>query len=108
VRQHPPGDQVDGSVRLQVVGRRQWVMTYEPLAPFDEATAQDLVCSAMSSEMIAAYFARDFAKCIEFADQMDQQVGVTKLATVYRKASKQLIEEPPGPEFAGNLILTEK
>jgi adenylate cyclase len=94
--------------KLQVVGKKEGVMTYEPLAPFDEATPQDLVCSAMSSEMIAAYFARDFEKCIGFADQMDRQIGETKLAGIYRKASKKLIEEPPGPEFAGNLILTEK
>jgi adenylate cyclase len=94
--------------KLQVVGKKEGVMTYEPLAPFDEATPQDLVCSAMSTEMIAAYFARDFEKCIEFADKMDQQIGATKLAGLYRKASKQLIENPPGPEFAGNLILTEK
>jgi hypothetical protein len=69
---------------------------------------QDLICSAMSSEMIAAYFARDFLKCIEFADKMDQQIGATKLAALYRKASRHLIENPPGPEFEGNLILTEK
>jgi adenylate cyclase len=94
--------------KLQVVGKKEGVMTYEPLAPFDEATPQDLICSAMSTEMIAAYFARDFEKCIEFADKMDQQIGATKLAGLYRKASKQLIENPPGADFAGNLILTEK
>jgi class 3 adenylate cyclase/CHASE2 domain-containing sensor protein len=94
--------------KLQVVGKKEGVMTYEPLAPFDEATPQDLICSTMSTEMIGAYFARDFEKCIEFADKMDQQIGATKLAALYRKASKQLIENPPGPEFAGNLILTEK
>jgi adenylate cyclase len=94
--------------KLQVVGKSEGVMAYEPLAPFDDATAADLVCAAMSTEMIAAYLARDFKACIAFADQMDAQIGASKLAALYRKASEQFLENPPGPEFEGNLLLTEK
>lgn len=94
--------------KLLVVGKSEGVMTYEPLAPFDDATPQDTVSATMSTEMIAAYFAKDFAKCIEFADKMDAQIGATKLPGLYRKAAQKYIENPPGAEFAGNLILTEK
>ena len=94
--------------KLQVVGKSESVMTYEPLAPFDDATPQDMVAATMSTEMIAAYFAKDFQKCIEFADKMDAQIGATKLPGLYRKSAMKYIENPPGAEFAGNLILTEK
>jgi adenylate cyclase len=94
--------------KLQVVGKSEGVMTYEPLAPFDDATPQDMILATMGTEMIAAYFAKDFAKCIEFADKMDAQIGATKLPGLYRKAALKYIENPPGAEFQGNLILTEK
>ncbi|MDB5324210.1 MAG: hypothetical protein JWN40_5841 [Phycisphaerales bacterium] len=94
--------------KLLVVGKSEGVMTYEPLAPFDDATPQDMILATMGTEMIAAYFAKDFEKCIEFADKMDAQLGPTKLPGLYRKAALKYIETPPGPEFQGNLILTEK
>jgi adenylate cyclase len=94
--------------KLLVVGKSEGVMTYEPLAPFDDATPQDMILATMGTEMIAAYFARDFEKCIEFADRMDAQLGPTKLPGLYRKAALKYIENPPGAEFQGNLILTEK
>jgi adenylate cyclase len=94
--------------KLLVVGKSEGVMTYEPLAPFDDATPQDMILATMGTEMIAAYFARDFEKCIEFADRMDAQLGPTKLPGLYRKAALKYIENPPGTEFQGNLILTEK
>jgi hypothetical protein len=94
--------------KLQVVGKTEGVMTYEPLSPFDDASPADLICAMMSTEMIAAYLNRDFNACIGFAEQMDQQIGASKLASLYRKASEQLLKNPPGAEFQGNLILTEK
>ena len=74
----------------------------------DDASLEDRICVAMSAEMVAAYVARDFKKCIEVTEQMDKQFGTTKLATLYRKTSQEYLENPPGPDFAGNLILTEK
>ena len=94
--------------KLLVVGKTEGVMTYEPLAPFDDATPQDLISATIGTDMIAAYFAKDFQRCIEFADRMDAQIGPTKLPGLYRKASQMYLETPPGPEFQGNLILTEK
>jgi class 3 adenylate cyclase len=94
--------------RLLVVGKTQGVMTFEPIAAIDEATLDDRLCVASSAEMIAAYVARDFKKCIEVADQMDKQFGPTQLPALYRKTAQQYLLRPPGPEFNGDLILTEK
>src|SRR5204862_177139 len=65
-------------------------------------------CLDSSAEMIAAYVAPDFKKCIEVADQMDKQFGPTHLPALYRKTAQQYLQNPPGPEFNGDLILTEK
>jgi adenylate cyclase len=94
--------------KLQVVGKKEGVMTYEPLAPLDDATGEQRVLCSVSAEMVAAYVSGDFARCIKVAGQMDQQFGPTKLGELYRRTSMRYIEEPPGGEFVGNLILTEK
>jgi len=53
--------------------------------------------------------------CSDFAADADLALNgsllidrETKLASLYRKASAQLLKNPPGAEFKGNLILTEK
>jgi hypothetical protein len=51
---------------------------------------------------------RDFARCVAVADRMDVLFGPTKLAALYRRASREFLVSPPGPDFAGNLVLTEK
>ena len=94
--------------KLQVVGKTEGVMTYEPLAPIDDATLEDRLCAASSAEMIAAFIARDFARCIQAADQMDKQFGPGKLPALYRKTAQECLTTPPGADFMGNLILTEK
>jgi class 3 adenylate cyclase len=94
--------------RLQVVGKKEGVMTYEPLAPLDQATESDRQQCALCAEMVAAYVARDFATCVAAADRMDAQFHPTKLTTLYRRTARQYLETPPGPDFTGNLVLTEK
>jgi class 3 adenylate cyclase/CHASE2 domain-containing sensor protein len=94
--------------RLLVVGKTEGVMTYEPLAAIDDATLEHRLLCASSAEMMSAYVARDFAKCIEVADQMDRQFGVGQLAALYRRSSGEYLVNPPGEEFVGNLVLTEK
>ena len=58
--------------------------------------------------MMSAYVARDFLKCIEVADRMDKQFGVGPLAALYRRSSQEYLVHPPGEDFVGNLVLTEK
>jgi adenylate cyclase len=94
--------------KLQVVGKTEGVMTYEPLAKIDEATLEDRLLCASSAEMIAAFVAKDFEKCLQAANQMEAQFGQNNLAALYRKTAQEFLLHPPGPEFAGNLILTEK
>jgi class 3 adenylate cyclase len=94
--------------KLQVVGKREGVMTYEPLAAKDEATPEQRRLCEVSAELVGAYVAGEFAKCIAVADRMDQEFGATKLAALYRRASAQYLETPPGADFVGNLVLTEK
>ncbi|MEZ0266572.1 MAG: adenylate/guanylate cyclase domain-containing protein, partial [Phycisphaerae bacterium] len=94
--------------RLQVVGKSEGVMTCEPVAKVDDATAAHRELTAVTAEMVAAYVAADFATCVEVAERMDAEFGPTKLAALYRRTSQQYLATPPGPDFAGNLVLTEK
>jgi class 3 adenylate cyclase/CHASE2 domain-containing sensor protein len=94
--------------KLQVLGKTEGVMTYEPLAPIDDATLEDRLCAASSAEMIAAFIARDFARCIQAADQMEKQFGLSNLPSLYRKTAQEFLANPPDDDFAGSLVLTEK
>jgi len=94
--------------RLQVVGKTQGVMTYEPLAKIDDATAEHRLIVSLSAELVAAYVSGDFGKCIEVANRMDAELGQSKLAALYRRTCEKCIETPPGEDFAGNITLTEK
>src|SRR5438552_15722243 len=94
--------------KLQVVGKTEGVMTYEPLALIDEATLEDRLLCASSAEIIAAFIGRDFERCIAACEPMDKQFGVGRLAAFYRKTAQQLLIAPTGPEIAGNMISTEK
>ena len=94
--------------KLQVVGKTEGVMTFEPLAAIDDATPEQRELSAASAEMVAGYVSRDFETCIAVADRMDERFGPSKLTALYRRTSKGYLEAPPGEDFAGNLVLTEK
>lgn len=94
--------------RLQVVGKSEGLMTYEPLASVDDASLEDRLNVAMFAEMAAAFAARDFAKCIEVADRIEQEGSASKLASLYRRTSREYLINPPEGEFTGSFVLTEK
>ncbi len=93
--------------QLQVVGKSEFVMVYEPLAPMDQATDEQKKLAESTKKMVDAYIAGDFAKCIEEADFIEGFFGVSKLPTLYRKLSKRYLETPP-EHFEGGISLTEK
>lgn len=94
--------------RLQVVGKSEGLMTYEPLATVDEATLEDRLNVAMFAEMASAFAAGDFAKCMEVADRIEQEGGSSKLASLYQRTSREYLINPPEGEFTGSFVLTEK
>lgn len=93
--------------RLRVMGRREAVMAYEPLAATDKATDQQKQIAELTTVMFDHYTASRFADCIAAADALEAVTGPTKLINLYRETSRRFEHEPPA-DFQGELVLEEK
>ncbi len=93
--------------RIQVVGKLEGVMTYEPLAFVDQATAEQTRLAELTSAVIAAFREARFADCIEAIEAMEEAVGESKLTRLYRTLCQQYLQAPL-VDFAGVVVLSEK
>jgi class 3 adenylate cyclase len=93
--------------RLQVVGKEISVMTYEPVAPIEQATEQQKQWVQMTTRMVDAYIAADFAGCRSAADALEASFGPSPLVNIYRAHSLHAAERP-SELFDGRIELKEK
>lgn len=92
---------------LQVKGKSEGVMTYEPLAYAEEATAEQHRLAELTRQMVDDYREGRFFPCIQAADQLDAAFGPSRLTELYRETCRRyLVEAPQG--FRGQIVLTEK
>ena len=94
--------------RLQVVGKTQGIMTFEPLCTQADADDDRRRLVDMTNEMVNAYIVGEFEKCVAAAREMEAAFGESKLSSLYNDVSQRFLEEPPGPEFLGQIVLEEK
>ncbi len=94
--------------RLQVVGKIQSVMTFEPVCPMADATDDQKLLVAWTDEMINTYITGNFDKCIEQTNKLDNRFNPTQLTLMYRRISEQYIRTPPKDVFLGQIVLEDK
>jgi class 3 adenylate cyclase len=94
--------------RIQVAGLKRAVLTYEPLAHLDQATARQKAGAALQTRLVESFHAADFRRCLEFVAEAEREFGPGKLTDLYRSLSERYLQSPPGSEFAGQIVLTEK
>ena len=94
--------------RLQVVGKTQGVMTFEPLCTQDQANDDARQLVNMTNDMVNAYILGQFENCAAVSRKIDATFGESTLTTLYRQASQRFEQDPPGPEFLGQIVLEEK
>src|SRR5262245_58577346 len=61
--------------KLQVVGKESAVMTYEAIAPLDQASDEQREMVSLTGKMVEAFVQSRFAECIQFADELEQRFG---------------------------------
>jgi class 3 adenylate cyclase/CHASE2 domain-containing sensor protein len=93
--------------RLQVKGKSEGVMVYEPLALIAEATDEHRRHAALGKAVVDAYVAADFDNCLAALDELEAAFGETNLTIRYREACEQYKVELPD-DFAGQIILESK
>ena len=95
--------------RLKVVGKDEPAMVYEPLAAADTASEKERDVAALTTQMVDAFVTSRFADALARLDQIDSlECGPSKFTTLYRRLCEEYLREPPGEDFDGRVVLTEK
>jgi len=94
--------------RIQVMGKSEGVMTYEPLALAEKATDQHKKLAELTSEVVNSFMAGNFQACLEGIGRLEVAFGGSKLANLYRKLCEQYLKEGAPAGFDGQIILSEK
>ncbi len=97
--------------KLQVVGQKIPVTTYEPLALMSQATDEQHNLAKATAAIVDPYLAGDFHQCLAAIAQANQSTPpnprLTKLIRVYQEECNRNLATPP-IEFNGVIVLTEK
>jgi len=94
--------------RLRVVGKQEGVMTYEPLAPLDEAGAAERERAERSREVVALFAAGEFEACLAACDRLETHFDGDGLAAFYRRLASRYRQDPPGADWDGGIVLESK
>ena len=93
---------------LRVVGKKEGVVAFEPVARTGEATDAQKRLAADSKAMVDAFIAGRFAQCVEVIDRLEHAHGRGKLTALYRERCEWLLRNPSTEPFDGQIVLTEK
>jgi adenylate cyclase len=94
--------------RIQVVGKKEGVMTYEPLALADKATDRQKELADLTGEVVNSFMNGNFEGCLAAVAKLETAFGNSKLASLYRKLSEQYLKEGAPAGFDGQIVLSEK
>lgn len=94
--------------RIQAVGKSAAIMCFEPIVRATEASDEQRKLVEMTTRMVDAFIARQFESSTAIAFEIDAAFGESKLTILYRSMCKRYLSEPPGDDFDGRIVLTEK
>ncbi len=94
--------------RIQVKGKHEGVMAFEPLCLVQDASGQHKRLAETTADVVRAFMAGQFSGCLSAIDTMEQAFGPGKLTALYRELCEQYLREPPPAGFDGQIVLTEK
>ena len=67
----------------------------------------DVQLAAATAELLGHFTARRFARCLESAEAVEALGGGPKLVRAYRLLATKYLEELPGLEFDGRIVVDE-
>jgi class 3 adenylate cyclase/CHASE2 domain-containing sensor protein len=94
--------------KLQVVGKTQGVMTFEPMCFEGDATSQMKQTAEFSKLVVDAYAQARFADCLSEVQKMEAAVGESKFTKLYKLHAKEFLEKGAGEDFDGTIVLEAK
>src|SRR5207253_1684551 len=94
--------------RIQVVGKKEGVMTYEPLALAEKATDQQKQLADLTSEVVISFMNGQFEECLAAVAKLEAAFGASKLGSLYRKLCEEYLRDGTPAGFDGQIVLSEK
>jgi adenylate cyclase len=103
-----PGVLVRPIARLQVVGKTQGVLTYEPIAFESDATEAQRKLAEHSKRVVDLFTARKFEECIKAVEAMQDELGSSKFTALYLAQAREYLLGPPDEDWDGTIVLEAK
>ena len=94
--------------KLQVVGKTQGIMTFEPLGRKGDATERQIELACRCTAIVDRFTAGDFRGCLEAVAEYERAFGPGKLSALYGKLCDQYLAQPPSNGFDGSIVLESK
>ena len=92
--------------KLQVVGKSESIMTWEPMCLRADATDRLTQLAQLSEPIVSAFESGDFAVCDQAIDAYEQTLGADKFSTFYHRQCDRHREHPE--VFNGCIVLEAK
>jgi class 3 adenylate cyclase/CHASE2 domain-containing sensor protein len=94
--------------RIQVMGKKEGITVYEPLARLSDATPEQKRLADLTRAMVESFMKKDLAGCAEALAQMEGEAGASPLTRMYRDLCGKYGAEVVEGEFTGEIALAEK
>jgi adenylate cyclase len=93
---------------VAVKGKKQGVKVYEPLALVSENDKEAVLLAALSESAMDAYLSRRFAEASQIFVDILRMLPNDLAATTLRDRAGRYEREPPGEDWTGAHVMTEK
>lgn len=93
---------------LQVVGKTQGVMTYEPLCFEADATGEIRELARITRAVVESYVSGRFDDCLAAVTTLQERFGSSKFTKIYLDSAREFAISPPGEDFDGTIVLEAK
>jgi hypothetical protein len=90
------------------MGKKEGVMTYEPLALAEKASEKQKELAELTTEIVESFMSAKFEPCLAAIGKLEAAFGASKLASLYRKLSEQYLRDGTPAGFDGQIVLSEK
>jgi CHASE2 domain-containing sensor protein/class 3 adenylate cyclase len=94
--------------RLQVVGKTEGVVVYEPLCMAADATDADRSLAEHTRRVYETFTAAKFDACVSAAEALRDACGPSKLVDIYLREATRWLDKPGDGSFDGTIVLADK
>ena len=93
---------------LQLVGKSEGVMVFEPLALAEKATPEQRRLVELSTELVDRFIGKRHGDCISTAERLEAEFGKSRFTSHYRDQCEAALRTPNSAPADGRIVVVEK